>query len=145
VHTVVELDVPAPAELVWPHIADLAAYPAWMRLVHRADAVDGDDVRARWDVELRARVGPLARSKRLRMARTVHEPIRLVRFERDEFDGRDHAQWVLTATLDPVGEDSSRLVMDLVYTGALWTAGLLDRALESEIRRGKEGLLRVLS
>jgi uncharacterized protein YndB with AHSA1/START domain len=144
VHTVVDLDLPVPPERVWSHISDLAAYPAWMRLVHRVDEVASDDHRARWDVELRAKVGPFARSKRLRMARTVYEPNRVVRFERSEFDGRDHAEWVLTATLEAVDHDACRLSMDLRYGGRLWTAGVLDRVLETEIRTGKDSLLRAV-
>ena len=41
-----------------------------------------------WEVELRARVGPFARSKRLRMALTEMVTDRLVVFERAEIDGR---------------------------------------------------------
>ncbi len=146
-HTVVDVDLPVTPERVWPHISDLGAYPAWMRLVHRAEEVVGDSthVEPRWDVELRARVGPFARSKRLRMVRSVYEPIRAVRFERAEFDGRDHAQWVLTATLQPSGDGASTLTMDLLYTGGLWTGGLLDRVLENEIRLGQNGLLEVVA
>ena len=33
-HTVVDVDLPVAPERVWPHISDLGAYPAWMRLVH---------------------------------------------------------------------------------------------------------------
>jgi uncharacterized protein YndB with AHSA1/START domain len=146
-HTVVDVDLPVPPERVWPHVADLAAYPAWMRLVHRAEAVADIEEHndPQWDVELRGRVGPFARSKRLRMARTVHEPIRAVRFERAQHDGRDHAQWVLTATLQPADGAGSKLTMDLLYTGGLWTGGVLDRVLENEIRLGQDGLLQVVS
>ena len=48
---------------VHPYVADLARYVEWMPMVHDADAV-GDGV---WDVELRAKGGVFARSKRLRM------------------------------------------------------------------------------
>lgn len=169
-HTVVDLELAAPPERVWPHIADLAAYPSWMHLVHRvevheptagardadaaadaagdsADPIDEErstgreaaDATPTWDVELRARVGPFARSKRLCMARTVHEPMERVKFERAETDERDHAEWVLTATLVPAG-DGSTLSMDLHYSGGLWTGGILDRVLENEIRKGKSAL-----
>ena len=32
--------VPAPPSTVFPYVCDLAAYPSWLRLVHRADAAD---------------------------------------------------------------------------------------------------------
>lgn len=100
-------------------LADLATYPAWLTLVTGAEP-DGPDA---WLVTLRARLGPLARSKRLRMVRTElldHS----VRFERVETDGRDHAEWVLTATLDPVADAISEVKVHLHYGGALWTAPL---------------------
>ena len=53
--------------------------------------LEPDDGRPAWRVELRARVGPFARSKQLRMVRTVYEPERIARFERIEDDERDHA------------------------------------------------------
>ena len=58
-------------------LADLSTYSAWLSLVAAAEP-DGPDV---WLVTLRARLGPLSRSKRLRMIRTElleHS----VRFER---------------------------------------------------------------
>ena len=61
-----------------------------------AERVPGD-VDA-WLIELRAHVGPLARSKRLRMVRTACEPVgRTVTFQRAELDGKRHAPWVLRA------------------------------------------------
>lgn len=80
-------------------VSDLTDYPAWMLLTHRVEAdVRGTDGLAAWNVELRARVGPFARSKRLRMVRTVHDgAARRVRFERVEIDGRRHSDWVLNA------------------------------------------------
>ena len=87
---------------VFPHLATLDRYPTWMRLVHRVDAIEPDEGRPAWWVELRARVGLFTRSKQLRMVRTIHEPQRRVRFERVQPDERDHAAWVMTASTDPV-------------------------------------------
>ena len=72
---------------VHPYVADLARYVEWMPMVHDAEAV-GDGV---WNVELRAKVGVFARSKRLRMKRTVNTSQHIV-FERDEIDGRRHCR-----------------------------------------------------
>jgi uncharacterized protein YndB with AHSA1/START domain len=136
--------VPAPPPVVFRHVARLDAYPAWLGLVHEAELVDDGD-RPAWSVELRARVGPVARSKRLRMVRTELEPDRRAVFERVEVDGRDHARWSLRAELEPDGSGGSVVTMHLRYDGALWTGGLLERVLDEEIRRGRDGLVRLVS
>ncbi|MFT4990324.1 MAG: hypothetical protein ACI9BK_003106 [Acidimicrobiales bacterium] len=100
-------------------LADLVTYPAWLTLVTGAEP-DGPDT---WLITLRARLGPLARSKRLRMVRTElleHS----VRFERAETDGRNHAEWVLTASLEPRPDATSEVKVHLHYGGALWSAPL---------------------
>lgn len=140
-----QLELPATPAVVFPLIDDLAVYPSWMALTHAVTPLDDDDGRPAWDVELRARVGPLARSKRLRMVRTRHEPDRVAVFERMERDGREHAPWVLTAQVRPVGAASSELRMHLFYGGSLWTGAVLQRVLDEEVRRGSEALLASLS
>lgn len=139
VRTTESVQVPASVTEVFPYVAELDRYPGWMRLVHAADALDGSEPRA-WLVELRAQVGPFARSKQLRMVRTAHEPDRLVVFERAELDGRRHAPWILRVELDAIDDASTTVTMHLSYEGALWTGGLLDRVLDDEIRRGRAGL-----
>lgn len=143
-HTSVDifLEGASPAD-VWPHIHLLDQYPPWMRLVHKVQPLDPDADRPAWWVELRARVGPFARSKQLRMVRVAAEPDRSVRFERVQPDERDHANWILAARLD-AGDGGTLLTMDLSYTGNLWTGGLLSRVLDEEIRRGKDSLRRVV-
>lgn len=150
--------VPASPSAVFEHVARLDAYPAWLGLVHEAviDDVSSSEsspiheaADPAWSVELRARVGPVARSKRLRMVRTSHEPPRTVEFQRAETDGREHARWALRVELEPVsdidGADATRVTMHLAYDGALWTGGLLERVLDEEIRRGRGGLVELVS
>ncbi len=132
-----------PADL-FEHVATLDRYPPWMRLIHRVEAIEPDAGRPAWRVELRARLGPFARSKSLRMVRTVHEPPRRARFERIQDDERDHAEWILTATVDEV-DGGATLVTDLLYTGTLWGSGALQRVLDEEIGRGKEALRQIVS
>jgi hypothetical protein len=97
-----------------------------------------------WLVELRARVGPLARSKRLRMQRTVHdEPTRVV-FERVETDGREHSMWRLTAEVRP-SDTGTHLDVELFYGGRLWSGGVLERVLSDSIERGRERLLALVT
>jgi hypothetical protein len=133
------LAAPCPPAALFALVEDLAVYPRWLDLVHRAER-EADDASA-WRVDLRARLGPLARSKRLRMARTDHDPAAgRVRFERQELDGRRHAPWVLTATVAP-DDDGSILTMHLHYGGKLWTGGVLERVLNDQIQQGRTRLL----
>lgn len=127
-----------PAELV-AVVRDLDRYPEWLSILPRTRAEVGADPVA-WSVELRATIGPLARSKKLRMVRVADEPTH-VRFERSETDGRRHSPWVLDATVEPVG-DGSRLTMALHYGGALG-GGLVERLLRDEIESSR-GRLRAL-
>lgn len=65
-------------------------------------------------------------------------------FERAEVDGRQHASWMLRAELESCAE-GTLLTMHLAYDGALWTGGLLQRVLDDEIRRGRTGLVQLVS
>lgn len=123
---------------VYPYVADLARYVEWMPMVHGVEAVD-DGV---WNVELRAKVGVFARSKRLRMKRTVNTSQHIV-FERDEIDGKRHSPWTMAITLQATGAGSV-VTVDLSYGGTLWTAGILDRVLAAQVDAGKTGLARVV-
>jgi ribosome-associated toxin RatA of RatAB toxin-antitoxin module len=139
--------VPALPHDVFPFVAALDEYPAWLPLVHAAELLAADDQRSSpaWSVEIRAQVGPFARSKRLRMERPVHEPNRVVEFARAEIDGRHHARWSLRVELTEADQSQTLVTMHLAYDGALWTAGLLDRVLDDEVRRGRAGLTRLVS
>lgn len=141
---VAELVAPcSPAEL-YPWVEDLDRYPEWLEIVTRAVRLeravdDGDDT---WAVDLRGRLGPLARSKRLRMIRTVHDGSN-VRFERSESDGRQHSPWVLEASVSPSG-DGSHLRMSLHYGGGLF-GPVLERVLRDEIERSRQRLLSLVT
>ena len=129
--------VPATVERVRPHVEDLNCYNAWMPLVHSVERVDSRT----WNVELRAKVGPFARSKKLRMVRTVDEPSRIV-FERCEVDGKSHAPWVLAVALQTEGSDTV-VSVHLDYRGTLWTGGLLEKVLRDHVAVAKERLPRI--
>jgi ribosome-associated toxin RatA of RatAB toxin-antitoxin module len=124
--------------LVHPYVADLARYVEWMPMVHDAEVVD-DGV---WNVELRAKVGVFARSKRLRMKRTVNTSQHIV-FERDEVDGRRHSPWTMAIALQ-TADVGCVVTVNLSYGGSLWTAGILDRVLAAQVEAGKTGLARVV-
>ena len=112
--------------------------------MHSAEPLPSLD-RLVWQVELRARVGPFARSKNLRMERTTVETDRLVVFERAEADGKNHAAWSLRVELEPDGGQATVVTMHLAYDGRLWSAGLLGAVLDDEIRRGRDGLVQLVS
>lgn len=131
----------ASAESAFSMVDDLGRYPRWMDLVYDvaelAPTSSGERV---WDVELRAQVGPFARSKRLRMARTVHEPSHRVVFERSEVDGRHHSAWILESTVEPGDDLSVQLTMSLTYGGNLWAGAVLERVLDDHVDRGAAAL-----
>lgn len=135
---VATLEAPHPPDRVWAVVSDLGTYPTWLDIVARAvPAGDGA-----WSVDLRGRLGPFARSKRLRMARTVAEAPTSVVFERRELDGREHSPWVLEASVAP-SRDGSTLTMRLHYGGALF-GPVLERLLGDTIERSRPRLLAVL-
>lgn len=137
---VASLDAPCAAGDVLAFVEDLATYPLWTDLVHRAVADAGDD--EVWQVEIRARLGPLSRSKRLRMRRVVHTDDR-VEFHRDEIDGKRHSPWRLVAEIAE-HDAGCTLTMRLHYGGTLWTGGLLEHALAEQIQSGRERLVALL-
>ena len=145
-HTV----LPAAAGRAFGLVDDLAAYPAWMDLVHDVQEVTATDGQRTWDVELQAQVGPFARSKRLRMVRVVCDVPHRVVFERAEVDGRRHSPWVLAATLDPAEAardttTATTLTMTLTYGGSLWTGAVLQRVLDEHVERGAATLRALLA
>ena len=138
------LDAPCPPDALFHWVEDLSRYPSWLDLVARAVAADAhpDDEGPAWAVDLRGRLGPLARSKRLRMVRVAHDPPTSVRFERREQDGRSHSPWVLDAAVE-AADGGSRLTMHLHYGGGLF-GPVLDRLLGDEIERSRPRLLELL-
>jgi hypothetical protein len=130
------LDAACSLEQLRDWVGDLSRYPDWLTIVPRADLEEVSEPRA-WAVELRAKVGPIARSKRLRMIRTIDEPGH-IRFEREEVDGRSHSSWVLDAQLESI-EIGTRLTMGLHYGGS-FGAGLFERLLADEIESSKQTL-----
>lgn len=135
-----ELDAPCPADVLFAWVSDLGRYPQWLDIVPRAVPLDaGRDDRPAWSVDLRGRLGPFARSKRLRMERTVCDGTGRARFERAEHDGRAHSPWVLTADVTETA-DGSRLTMHLHYGGGLF-GPVVERLLSEEIERSRPRLL----
>jgi hypothetical protein len=130
-----------------------------MPLIHDVELLSGDgDALPVWSVELRASVGPFARSKRLRMQRTRHDIDRCVVFERSEDDGRQHSPWILRVELtgngragigaggsEPNEDPVTTLTMTMIYGGALWAGPVLERVLDDQVRRGSDALLALVT
>lgn len=133
------MQAPCPADVLFREVEDLARYPSWLTIVTRVEPVGSSHGSPAWSVELRGRIGPLARSKRLRMERTVHEPDRRVRFERRELDGREHSPWVLEALVTSHDPAASELEMHLHYGGTFGGA-LVESLLRDEIEASRPRL-----
>ena len=141
------VEVPVSAEKLFNYVSDLQNYESWLEMVYSVKSSDYDSTSSQdlkfWTVELRARLGPFARSKRLRMVRTRCEAPYSVVFERAENDGLSHSAWVLSATVSQTDSGSS-LQTNLHYSGSLFTGGLLERALADQIEQGREKLIQQL-
>lgn len=143
------IDLAATRPQVVDVLSDLASYAEWLDIVSLAEpaGVEIDD-RPVWMVELRARIGPFARTKRLRMVRTVLEigPDRTeVLFTRREEGARDYSDWTLSVVVEDAGAAECRVVLRLHYGGSLWTPGPLERVLADQVRVGRERLSRVVA
>jgi hypothetical protein len=136
------MEAACPPERLFPFVADLGRYPDWLDIVAKAvpeaAGPDGDAAPPAWRVDLRGRMGPFSRSKRLRMARTRFTEPELVSFERAEHDGREHSHWMLRAEVEPAPA-GSRLTFHLHYSGTL-LGGVVERLLRDEIERAKHRL-----
>jgi uncharacterized protein YndB with AHSA1/START domain len=139
------VDLSASPERLFPWVSDLDRYPDWLTIVASVVPSAADDGAMGHVIELRGRLGPFARSKRLRMVR-VHcvEPTEVV-FERFELDGRDHAMWRLAATVESTDQgNASRLTMRLGYDGTLF-GPVVERLLRDEIETAKQRLAQVVA
>jgi hypothetical protein len=140
VDVIATLDAPCSPDALFAVVEDLGRYPDWLDIVARA-VPQGDGA---WAVDLRGRLGPLAKMKRLRMVRAEHVVPTSVRFEREELDGRSHSPWRLSADVAPAGDGRSALTMHLHYGGGLF-GPVLERMLGDEIERSKPRLLALVA
>jgi hypothetical protein len=139
IEVVHDFEAPPEAVLVW--VSDLATFPQWTKVLYRVEVEPSpsDSPRA-WQVELRGKLGPFARSKRLRMVQVpTSDPGRL-QFERRELDGAPHGVWKLDVRVEQQ-EPSQRTHLSAVfeYEGRLWS-GAIERLLREEIESSKRRL-----
>ena len=145
------MDLDAVADLdhapdrVFAALGDLATYPHWLTIVGRATTAPGhpDDDPAgepAWLVDLRGKVGPFTKTKRVRMLRTGHDPAAgTVRFERREHDGRSHNRWILSGEAAPRPGNRCHVRVHVHYGGGRSLPGA-DLLLGQEARRAGERL-----
>jgi len=127
-------------DAVHREVGTLDHYPQWLEIVERvepAPAVSGDEGPA-WFVQLRGKIGPLSRAKKLRMVRTSAEAPSQAVFERREADGKSHSAWILRADITPT-KQGTELEMSLYYGGGLFD-GVVERLLKSEIESAQQRL-----
>lgn len=124
-HRAISVSIDAPLEAIMPVVADLTTYPSWLGLVYAAErvATAETDTNEVYMVTLRAKIGPFARSKKLRMLRSELTD-QSVRFDRAETDGRQHSNWTMTIDVSPVESGGSALEIALDYDGDLWSGPL---------------------
>jgi hypothetical protein len=134
-----DLVAPCPPEALYAWVSDLERYPEWLEIVTRAAPLEPEA----WAVDLRGRLGPLARTKRLRMVRSESIAPERVVFERAEVDGRDHSPWVLTVEVAPHAEGAC-LQMRMHYGGGLFQP-VIERVLRDEIEKARPRLLALVS
>ncbi|MFM8858165.1 MAG: hypothetical protein ACKOI2_13400 [Actinomycetota bacterium] len=139
IEVVHDFDAPLESVLVW--VSDLSTFPQWTRVLHRVEEEPSpsDSPRA-WQVELRGKIGPFARSKRLRMIQVPTSDSGHLRFERRELDGVDHGVWRLDVRVhqgDPLARSNLSAVFE--YEGRLWS-GAIERLLRDEIEASKQRL-----
>lgn len=113
--------IAAPYERVFDAVCDLATYPSWLTIVGGAvsDSPHPDDAGPAWAVELVGRLGPLTTKKRVRMVRVARDDAAgRTRFERHEYDGRTHNDWILSAAATPHTDGHlTDVVIELHYGG----------------------------
>ena len=138
-------DLAATRDAAFRALEDLGTYPRWLTIVGAATPApahpdDEPGGQPAWLVDLRGKVGPFTRTKRVRMLRTGHDPAAgTVRFERREHDGRTHNPWVLTGAATERTGNRSHVRVTLHYGGGRTLPGA-DLLLRQETRRAGERL-----
>ncbi len=147
-HRIISAETTVATEQLFAAMNDLGTYAEWMSLIERCERAVGSegDLGPAWYVTLRAKVGPFARSKRLRMVQVLSHPNEHVRYERNEVDGKQHSAWVMEAKISPsspVGpgdaQTGSSVTVELNYSGGLWS-GPLDVVLGSQVDVARDRL-----
>lgn len=125
----------APAAVL-AEIEDLPGYPDWHGMVHAVEP-DGDG----WLVDLKGRLGPFTKTKRVRLVRVESTVPGQVRFVRKELDRTDYGGWELQGTVEPAtGDGPCTLRFRLLYDGSSPLTSMLEPVLRAETHRSADRL-----
>lgn len=124
VEQTINIELITEAGIVFDVVSDLQTYPFWLDIVDKVTP-DGEDA---WIVTLTAKIGPIKRSKKLRMIKSTDGMA--TTFIRQETHGRDFSIWKMHSTVTPVSTNSSELTIELLYDGPYWS-NVLDALLDA--------------
>ncbi|HKV43118.1 MAG TPA: SRPBCC domain-containing protein [bacterium] len=129
-----EVEINAPAELVWQILTDLAWYPIWNPYIYPATG----EIRAgsQLDITLHSDTGVIEFQPTVvaiqpnRLLRWHGQTLTLGVFDRDQ-----------TFTLEPIGSDRSRLIAQEAFTGLLTS---ISGNVQGDAQRGLDEMSRAL-
>ena len=121
---VIEVDLDSSSDKIFNVLNNLEAYENLLGFVDCVEALESEEGVPCWLVTLRAKIGPFARLKKLRMARTEEKRPEVVRFSRRETDGKNHSDWELCILLKEQGGDRCLVIIEVSYSGRFWSAPL---------------------
>lgn len=142
-----DFEAPCPPELLFSIVEDLAEISPWLDLL--GDAVPCSpaqgDIGPAWDSTFAIKLGPLTKTKDVRLVRIVHKAPSEVVYERHEVpvEGRDPSQiamWRLTLKVRPV-DSGSRLDVHVFYGGDA-LGDMAEGILTKELKKSRPALLK---
>lgn len=140
-------DVPCAPEVLFAITEDLANISPWLDLLGAAvpASPDPSDVGPAWDATFVVKLGPLTKTKDVRLVRIEHEPYKSVVYERHEIptEGKDPskiAMWRLTLKVSPTNDGSSLFVN--VFYGGDALGDMAEGILTKELNKSKPALLK---
>lgn len=142
-------DAPCTPELLFSIVEDLTNITPWLDLLGGADPspVDPSDAGPAWDATFAIKLGPLTKTKDVRLVRIVHTPPTDVVYERHEFpiEGKDTSQiamWRLTLRVTPTDTGSSLHVH--VFYGGDALGDMAEGILTKELKKSRPALRKAI-
>ncbi len=139
-------EAPCEPELMFSLMEDLENITPWLDLLGGAERTTADpsDVGPAWDATFAIKLGPLTKTKDVRLVQIVHEPYEKVVYERHELpiEGKDASQiamWRLTMKVSPT--DTGSLLYVHVFYGAEALGDMAEGILTKELNKARPALL----
>lgn len=140
-------EAPCTPELLFSIVEDLGNITPWLDLLGGAEPSPADpaDTGPAWGATFAIKLGPLTKTKDVRLVRIVHSPQADVVYERHEVpvEGRDVAQiamWRLTMTVSPTDAGSALHVH--VFYGGDALGDMAEGILTKELNKSRPALLK---